>query len=373
MTVVATFSKHIAGANASPRGCPERDALISGLHGPPANNPAEFFKAALFRIFSKRSILAAALSLTFPLQPTTAAYSADGPPAWAYPMPPPEFKLPPDDGKLHHVPDSSAGFTTTQLRDRFLAKDWHPDDHPPMPNIVAYGRKPDVFACGHCHRADGTGGPENAGLAGLPAAYIAHQIADIRSGTRKSSVPQRGPSMLMFSVSRVITDDEVAQAAGYFSSLKPKRTIKIVETDSVPKTHTVAAVYAVSKDGGQEPIGQRIVEVPDDLELFESYDSRAEFTAYVPVGSIAKGEALVTTGGHGKSVQCGVCHGPDLKGLGPLPGIAGRSPSYIVRQLYDFKHGERTGSWSPLMVRVVTDLDEEDFISLAAYLATLDP
>jgi cytochrome c553 len=83
----------------------------------------------------------------------------------------------------------------------------------------------------------------------------------------------------------------------------------------------------------REPLGQRIVEIPDNLEQFESRDPRSTFTAYVPVGSLAKGEALVTTGGPGKTLACGACHGPDLRGLGPLPSIAGRSPSYMFRQL----------------------------------------
>lgn len=319
-----------------------------------------------------RLVLASALS-AFLLHPTKLARSADGPPAWAYPITPPDFKLPPDDGKIKHVPDSSAAFSTSQLRDRFFAKDWHPGDHPPMPDIVAYGRKPDVFACGHCHRVDGAGGPENSSLAGLPAAYIMQQVVDIRNGARKSSVPQRVPVALMRSISRAVTDDEVARAATYFSSLKPKKLIKIIETGTVPKTNVEWLIYAVSKDGGRESMGQRIVEVPDDLDLFESYDSRAEFTAYVPVGSVAKGETLVTTAGAGKTIQCGICHGSDLKGLGPIPGIAGRSPSYIVRQLYDFKYGARTGPWSVLMVRVVENLGEEDFVPLAAYLASLEP
>src|SRR5262245_56137195 len=74
---------------------------------------------------TSRLLRATGLSLIsiFLSQPTKPAYSADEPPAWAYPMTPPDFKLPPDDGKLHHVPDSSAAFTTTQLRDRFFAKD----------------------------------------------------------------------------------------------------------------------------------------------------------------------------------------------------------------------------------------------------------
>ncbi|TYO61598.1 c-type cytochrome [Bradyrhizobium hipponense] len=325
-------------------------------------------------MIARLPLLTGVLVLTAASEATNRACSADGPPpAWAYPLTPPGFELPPDDGKLRHVPDSSAAFSVSQIRDRFFTKDWHPDDHPPMPEVVAYGRKPDVLACGHCHRADGSGGPENSSLAGLPADYIMQQMVDFRSGARRSSVPHRLPVTLMLSVSRAITDDEVAKAAAYFSSLKPKKLIKVIESNAVPKTYVDWLIYAVSKDGGQEPIGQRIVEVPDELSQFEAYDARAEFTAYAPVGSVAKGEALVATGGVGKTIQCGICHGSDLKGLGPIPSIAGRSPSYTVRQLYDMKHGERTGPWSALMVRVVANLDEEDLVSLAAYLASREP
>ena len=79
------------------------------------------------------------------------------------------------------------------------------------------------------------------------------------------------------------------------------------------------------------------------------------------------------TKGAGKTLACAPCHGPDLKGLGPLPRIAGRSPSYVFRQLYDFRHGARTGEWSPLMVQVVSNLEQEDMLAIVAYLASLDP
>jgi uncharacterized protein YdeI (YjbR/CyaY-like superfamily) len=98
---------------------------------------------------------------------------------------------------------------------------------------------------------------------------------------------------LMLSVARAINDDEVA--AAYFSSLKPRERIKVIETDTVPKTYIAWLIFAASKGSGQEPIDQRIVEVPDDLDEFESYDDRATFTAYVPVGSLARG-----TSNHGR-------------------------------------------------------------------------
>jgi cytochrome c553 len=259
------------------------------------------------------------------------------------------------------------------VRDFFFAPDWHPDDHPPMPEIVSQGRRPDVFACGFCHRADGSGGPENSSLAGLPAAYIAQQVADIKGGARTSSAPQFAPPKMMSTVAKAANAAEVEAAAAYFSRLQPRSIIQVVETDMVPKTYVTGWHLAAMKTGEKEPIGQRIIEVPEDLEQFVSRDARSRFIAYVPVGSIQKGQALVASGGGGKTVQCGVCHGADLKGLGAIPRIAGRSPSYIVRQLFDFKHGARAGSGSALMKPAVENLTLEDMVSLAAYVASLPP
>jgi len=311
-------------------------------------------------------------SLTAVLVLGAPAQTPEGPPAWAYPGAS-EVKEQVDDGSLRHVPDSTAGFTLAQVRDLFFAPDWHPDDHPPMPEIVARGRKPEVYACGVCHRADGPGGPENSGVAGLPEAYIVQQVADFKSGARKSSAPERLPVVAMTSLSKAATEAEVAAAAAYFSRLKPRKTITVIETTMVPKTYVAGWFLAAVNDKDKEPIGNRIIEVPKDLQRFESRDTHAEFVAYVPIGSVAKGESLAATGEGGRTIQCGICHGPDLKGLGPIPGIAGRSPSYLFRQLYDMKHGVRGGPGSPLMASVVAKLDQEDMISLAAYAASLAP
>src|ERR1700726_859158 len=190
-------------------------------------------------------------------------------PAWAYPWAP-DFKAPPDDAVPRHVPDSAAALTITQERDLFFAPDWHPDDHPAMPDVVAHGRPPDVRACGSCHRTEGTGGPENASLAGLPAAYIAQQMADYKSGARKfAGPPQRGPVLVMTAIAKAASDADIAAAAAYFSSLKPRSLIKVVETDMVPANKIARVFYMLSKNGGKEPIGERIIKVPDDAAQFE--------------------------------------------------------------------------------------------------------
>ena len=286
----------------------------------------------------------------------------------------PTVKLPPADDKPNSVPESLATFSWKQARDLFVAPDWHSGDHEPMPDIVAIGRKPDVRACGSCHRVEGTGGPENAILAGLPVEYFVQQIADFKSGVRKMSGPQRPSTQLMLTSVKNMTDAEVLAAAEYFAKLKPKKVIKVVESQAIPKTGEFSRLFYIKDPaGGTEPLGKRIVELPDDTEQFELRDSRATFTAYVPPGSIAAGETLANTGGSGVTVACGSCHGPDLKGVEPIPPIAGRSPTYIVRQLYEFQRGSRAGEASALMKQTVEKLTQDEMIALAAYVSSRDP
>jgi cytochrome c553 len=295
------------------------------------------------------------------------------PPGWAYPVTPPDFKPAPDDGTIRKVPDSGAGYTLTQLRDRFLAPDWHPEDHPKMPAFVAHGRKPDVLACGFCHRADGPGGPENASLAGLPYAYIVQQMSDYKSGRRSTALPNRAPQALMMALAKAAKEYEIREAARYFSSLKPRKNIRVVETDRVPKTYVANWFLAVQEGKESEPLGERIVETPEDLERFENRDARATFVAYVPTGSIRKGAAIASGEGTEKALACTTCHGKDLRGQAAVPSIAGRSPSYVVRQLYEMQTGARAGKGAGPMKKPVARLNLNDMISVAAYLASLKP
>lgn len=301
------------------------------------------------------------------------AQSTDGPMAWAYPLNPPGFAVTPDDGRGLHVPDSTLTYTIPEVRNIFNAPDWHPEEHPPLPDVVRFGRAPEVRACAYCHRATGPGGAENASITGLPEPYIIQQFADYKSGARNGSVTPRAPLTLMMATAKDATDAEVAAAAAYFSSLTPQKLYTVVETDTAPKTHVYVWAHLKDPSGEMEPLGRRIVEVPVDSEQFEARDARAEFMVYAPVGSLAKGEDIVTTGG-GKTTACAVCHGPTLTGLGPyIPPIAGRSPSYLFRQLYDFQVGVRAGPWSPLMAGVVANLTQDDMLNVVAYLASLTP
>lgn len=297
------------------------------------------------------------------------------PPPWAYtvnPPAPPGAMPAPVDTAPRQVPGSPVSLTLAQTRDLNSPPDWHPSTHPPMPQAVAHGRKPEMRACGYCHLTNGQGRPENAALAGLPAAYIAQQMADFKSGARKSAEPKMGPPNAMIADAKAATDEEIREAAAYFASIPFKKWIRVVEARDVPATKVAGSMH-VPDGTGTEPLGRRVIEVPEDLARTELRDDASGFVAYVPIGSIARGEALVTTGGNGRTMACGACHGVDLKGLGPVPPLAGRSPSYTVRQLFDLQQGVRRGLWSPLMKAAVEKLTIDDLINIAAYTSSREP
>lgn len=305
------------------------------------------------------------------LVPAVAA-GADAPPDWAYPAAPAGFRPPPDNGQAKHIAGSNKAYTEKEINDPHAPPDWFPNEHPSMPDVVAHGKAPQVNGCAQCHLANGLGHPESANLAGLPAGYIEEQLAAFRSGDRRSSLPGRSNNMINFA--KNLTDEEVKQAAAYFSSIKQMPWTKVVETDTVPKSFVGEGNMRFAAGGNdKEPIGHRIIELPQDEEGAKLRDPHSGFVAYVPKGSIAAGEKLVATGDNGKTIQCTICHGPDLKGLGNVPGIAGRSAIYLFRQLYDIQHGTRTGSGVALMKPVVAKLSEDDMIALAAYVGSRQP
>ena len=279
----------------------------------------------------------------------------------------------PDPEEVVTVPGSSVSMPRSAININNGPPDWHPDGHPPMPELVASGGGEGVVACGYCHLPNGQGKPENAGVAGQPYLYIVQQMADWRNGLRKTGEPRMGPPSFMERIGLAATDEESRVAAEYFSSIPFKQWIRVVETDMVPETKFSGWIHKVVGGGGMEPIGTRVVETPENLHQTELRDDASSFIAYVPTGAVARGEHLATTGGNGKTEVCATCHGPQLKGLGPVPALAGRSPSYIARQLYDLQTGVRNGAWSDLMDSTVANLTTEDIVNIVAYTASLAP
>jgi cytochrome c553 len=265
-----------------------------------------------------------------------------------------------------HVPGSTKAYTQDQIDDLQNPPDWFPDEHAPMPKVVAHGAAGEVLGCASCHLASGLGHPESANLAGVSAAYILRQLSDFKAGARMGEA--------MNDMTRNLSDEDARQASEWFAALKPKAWQPVVETDRVPKTFINMHLMRMPLPGaGDEPIGNRIIELPQDPARAESRDPHSGFIAYVPKGSMAKGKEFVTTGGGGKTIQCVICHGPSLNGLGEVPAIAGHSPMYLFRQLYYFKDGSRHGSMGALMKGVVAHMNQDDMLAVAAYVGSLKP
>jgi cytochrome c553 len=331
-----------------------------------------------------RTIAFGAVLLMSVMAAVTLRSAADPPPPWAY-----GFRTPPsatgapeanpapapvpavvDDGQPRRLPGSALTFTLTQIRDQFNIADWYPSDHPAMPYIVQYGKRPAVRACGLCHYPNGKGRPENSGVAGLPVAYFIQQLNDFKNDLRKSTDPRKANTAIMIAIAKNMTDAEMRSAAEYFASMPWSPWIRVVESTTVPKTRIAAGMFLGLEGNETEPLDNRIMEMPVSAEQTELRDARSPFIAYVPIGSLKKGEALVQ-GTSSVTTQCSICHGRTLEGLGPVPGIAGRSPSYVMRQLFDMQQGTRKGVWSELMKPVIVGLTTDDMLAIAAYTASL--
>lgn len=295
-------------------------------------------------------------------------------PSWAFPLPTPRPAPVADSVTLLHVPGSREAFTQAQVLDLFEAPDWHPKTHPPMPAVVAHGRKPAVMACAFCHLPDGAGRPENAMLAGLPAAYIAQQVADMKSRARQSAWHGAyRPTDLMRAVADSATAAEVEQAAHYFSHLPLRRRSRVVEANDVPRLSPALGVYVPAPGGGVERLGQRLIEMPEDPSRHELRDAAVPYITYVPPGSLARGRSLATTPSRVGGKPCTSCHGPELRGVGLVPPLAGRSPSYMLRQLLAFKTGSRATPAGAPMRDVTMTLEVGDLIAAAAYAGAKEP
>ena len=303
-----------------------------------------------------------------------AAQGANAVMPWAFVLnePAPADAEAPDPDEVVTVPGSTVSMPRSAININNGPPDWHPDGHPAMPAVVAKGGGDGVVACGYCHLPNGQGKPENAGVAGQPYEYILRQMADWRNGDRRTGEPDMGPPAFMERIGSAATEEEARIAAEYFSSIDFKPWVRVVETAMVPETRMRGWIHQVIEGGGMEALGVRVVETPVDLHRTELRDDSSSFIAYVPVGAVARGRQLVTTGG-ANSVACTVCHGDDLRGLGPVPALAGRSPSYMARQLYDFQQGTRNGAWSGLMDDAVANLSIAQIVDIVAYISSLEP
>ena len=316
----------------------------------------------------------AVLTLVFAIAAAPQQPAASMGPGWAFPFGEQVAQsLRKEEPGPLKIPESAKTYTQAQIDDGFNPPDWFPDEHPPMPQVVARGGGKDVRACANCHLTTGMGHPESAIVTGFSVPYFVRQIEDMKSGDRRTGG-------IMDTISKAMSEEDVRQAAEYFASLKPFPYIKVVETETVEKSYVERGGMRLrATSSGTEPLGKRIIVLPEDEERIMRRDPHGSVTiAHVPVGSIAKGKELVTMGGSGKTVGCTACHGANLQGAdgpgaGDAPRIAGLQPIYIFRQLYSFQNNSRAGSSAVLMKPVVAKLTEDDMIAISAYLGSLAP
>ena len=290
-----------------------------------------------------------------------------GLPDWAFNIP---DKIQPSAVRVEGIvraPGSAKEYEATKIAGTANPPDWFPDEHPATPRSVSGG--PGIrFACGACHLMSGQGHPEAADIAGQPAAYLIRQMAYYKAGTRKDD-ERMGP------IAKVTSDEDIRQAAEYFAALKPSVWVKVIETATPPKTFiaTAGRHRQLHPDGGTEPIGHRILEIPADPFRTEIRDPHSGFIAYVPPGSIARGETLVKGEASGTTMACARCHGETLKGMGEVPRLAGLQPLYVARQLFDMRYGSSAGQAATAMKPVVANLSDDDIIAISSYLGSLPP
>jgi cytochrome c553 len=276
---------------------------------------------------------------------------------------------------LLRVAGSDRSFTTAQITSPYAPADWFPNDHPPMPDIVAHGKEASGFrACAICHLPNGQGLMQNAPVAGLPVDYFLRQIADLASGARKTADLHKANGFEMAAMARNLTPAEARAAAEYYAAIPFKPWVKVIESNTLPKFMPTRNGLFLKAEGNEtEPLGRRLIELPEStFETNNLRNPRSGMVAYAPVGSLARGRDIVTTGG-GVSMECLTCHGMDLRGTPIAPPIAGRQPSYLGRQLYDIKVGTRNGAMAQVMKPAVAQLTPDDMIAVVAYVSSLRP
>jgi cytochrome c553 len=312
--------------------------------------------------------------------PAPAAAPLPPPPAdlpeWAYTppqpgAPPAPSALPADDTVTISIPGTTRTFTRGELRATKETMDWYPEDRRGTPpDIVRFG-KAGARQCTLCHTPDGSGRPENAPISAYHPAYFIQQMQDYREGLRKSADPRKANTNTMIAIAKATTPEEDRAAAEYFALQPYPRRMKVVESKTAPKVRLQGGMYMAiptAEGGSMVPIrADQIVEVPDSNLGAEVRDTRMGYTAYVPPGTLTRGKQVAA------KFQCATCHGANLEGLGPIPALAGRSPSFTMRQLYDMKQGARRGPWAEVMKPVVSGMSVQDMMNVSAYAASVAP
>jgi cytochrome c553 len=165
--------------------------------------------------------------------------------------------------------------------------------------------------CSNCHGLTGNAtSPNFPNLAGQVEDYFIAQVNGFKSHGRRDPAGFE----YMWGLSRSLTDDQIKGLAAYFSSQTPLRQ---------PVEGSAAQVQA--------------------------------------------GKAIFETGVSAKNIPaCATCHGPEGKGNGAFPRIAGQHADYLMKQLVVFQRTDERPEGSVMKV-IAHDLTREDIENVAAF------
>jgi cytochrome c553 len=165
--------------------------------------------------------------------------------------------------------------------------------------------------CASCHGPQGVSAiPENPHLAKLQQSYFARQMADFKSGKRKSDV--------MKGIVGTIDEKEFAELAAFYFAQSPPAPGK------------------------------------GDAKL------------------TAKGKEIFYEGIVANAVPaCSGCHRDDGTGTNRYPRIAGQNPAYLVQQMLAYKSGARDNDDRGLMRTVAQRMNEEEIRAVAEFIVTM--
>ncbi len=169
--------------------------------------------------------------------------------------------------------------------------------------------------CSNCHGVTGNAiSPNFPNLASQQEEYLVTQLQEFHRHSRRDPAGYE----YMWGISRPLTDKQIGELAAYFSAQAPR---------------------------------------PQPVE-----GSAAQ---------IAAGQAIFEHGIADKSIPpCGSCHGPEGRGNGKFPRLAGQHADYLVKQLTVFQRTDERPEGS-IMKTVAHELTAENIVNVAAYAQSL--
>jgi cytochrome c553 len=166
--------------------------------------------------------------------------------------------------------------------------------------------------CASCHGATGvtSATPDTPFLAGLRPTYFARQMADFKSGKRKSAIMQ--------GIVAGIDEKDFLEYAQYFSAQKPPSPGK------------------------------------GDPKL------------------TSQGKEIYFEGVVGSAVPaCSGCHNDDGTGTNRYPRLAGQNPVYLIQQMLAYKNGSRDNDDRGLMRAVAQRMTEAEIRAVSEFIVTM--